>query len=85
MGGSGAESPEDKQFFTKFVKIGNGKLKNNHFSKIAWIFWEDLDKNIWIIENSLKIGQFVQNFAVLPYYIKDFRVYLIDIGSHILT
>ena len=35
MGGSGAEPPEGRKFFTKFVKIGNGKLKINHFSKNA--------------------------------------------------
>ena len=32
-----------------------------------------------------KIGQFFQDFAVLPDGIKNFTEYLIDIGSHILT
>ena len=35
------------------------------------------------LENSLQnLGIFFPCFAVLPYCIKDCRVYLIDIGSH---
>ena len=37
------------------------------------------------LENSLKNWAFFRGFAILPYGIKDFLVYLIDIGSHLLT
>ena len=33
--GSVAEPPEDRKYFTKFLKIDYGKLKINHFSKNA--------------------------------------------------
>ena len=33
-----------------------------------------------LLENSLKNCAIFQGFAVLPYVIKDFREYLIDIG-----
>ena len=37
------------------------------------------------LENSFKSEQFFQGFAVLAYGIEDFRVYLIDICSHMYT
>ena len=48
-GGSGAEPPEGRKNFRKFVEIGNVKFIN--FTKMAWISWTKLDKNIRIIEN----------------------------------
>ena len=36
MWGSGAERPEGRKNFRKFVEISN--VKFNNFSKIAWIF-----------------------------------------------
>ena len=38
-----------------------------------------------ILRKYLKNAQIFQGFAVLPFGIKDFSVYLIDIGSHLLT
>ena len=43
--------------------------------KIFAEFWDNSFKNLIIF----------QGFAILAYCIKDLRVYLIDIGSHIRT
>ena len=37
------------------------------------------------LENSFENWAIFQGLAFLPYCIKDFRVYLIDIGSHTYT
>ena len=42
----------------------------------------DFSQNSWKILYNWAI---FQDFAVLPYGIKQFRIYLIDIGSHIHT
>ena len=52
MGGSGAEPPEGRKIFRKFVEIGN--VKFNNLTKIAGIFCTELDKNIRIIENFIR-------------------------------
>ena len=48
------EPPEGRKIFRKFVEIDN--VKFNKFSKIAWIFYTELDKNIRIIENIIRPG-----------------------------
>ena len=55
MGGSGggAEPPEGRKNFRKFVDIGQVKFTN--LTKIAWIFYTELDKNIRI-ENFIRPG-----------------------------
>ena len=54
MWGSGAEPPEGRKMFRKFVVIDNVKFID--FTKIACIFCTDLDKNIRIIENFIRPG-----------------------------
>ena len=54
MGARGAEPPEGRKNFRKFVEIGN--VKFNNFTKIARIFCTELDKNIRIIENFIRTG-----------------------------
>ena len=57
MGVRGAEPPEGWNFFKKFVKIGNGKLKNLiTFQKYHDFLREFWQKTIRIIENSIRPG-----------------------------
>ena len=47
--------------------------------------WENKRFFAKFLEDSLKNWAIFQDFAFLPCDIKDFRAYLIDIGSHIIT
>ena len=52
MGGSGGGAPEGRKNFREFVEIDS--VKFNNFTKIAWIFCTEFDKNIRIIENFIR-------------------------------
>ena len=54
MGARGAEPPEGRKNFRKFVEIGN--VKFNNLTKIACLFCTVLDKNRSIIENFIRPG-----------------------------